>query len=254
MARIDFPSNPSNGQTLTVTIAGANTVYTYNSTYGVWRSKGTATTISSGGGASVTTSNTAPSSPSSGDLWWNSMDGNMYVYYNDGDSNQWVQSNPAQPGPTGSGGGGGASVTSYANTSAFPSSGNSVGDFAFATNTKTVYIWDGSEWDRIAAGVDESPVIITEPPSTVTLDGNGSNSTVTMLATDPEGFDITYGIAYKNAGSTLPPQLLQAPVINQSNGQYTFIPSSNTNLAGAFRARLSASDGARTTTRFVDFT
>jgi len=201
MARIDFPSNPSNGQTLTVTVAGANTVYTYNSTYGVWRSKGTATTISSGGGASVTTSNTAPSSPSSGDLWWNSMDGNMYVYYNDGDSNQWVQSNPAQPGPTGSGGGGGASVTSYANTSAFPSSGNSVGDFAFATNTKTVYIWDGSEWDKIAAGVDESPVIITEPPSTVTLDGNGSNSTVTMLATDPEGFDITYGIAYKNAGS-----------------------------------------------------
>jgi len=35
MARIDFPSNPSNGQTLTVTVAGANTVYTYNSTYGV---------------------------------------------------------------------------------------------------------------------------------------------------------------------------------------------------------------------------
>jgi len=255
MARIDFPSNPSNGQTLTVTVAGANTVYTYNSTYGVWRSKGTATTISSGGGASVTTSNTAPSSPSSGDLWWNSMDGNMYVYYNDGDSNQWVQSNVAQPGPTGSGGsGGGASVTSYANTSAFPSSGNSVGDFAFATNTKTVHIWDGSEWDKIAAGVDESPVIITEPPSTVTLDGNGSNSTVTMLATDPEGFDITYGIAYKNTGSTLPAQLLQTPVINQSNGQYTFIPSSNTDLAGAFRARLSASDGARTTTRFVDFT
>ena len=75
MARIDFPSNPSNGQTLTVNVAGANTVYTYNSTYGVWRSKGTATTISSGGGASVTTSNTTPPSPSSGSLWWNSMDG-----------------------------------------------------------------------------------------------------------------------------------------------------------------------------------
>jgi hypothetical protein len=38
MARIDFPSNPSDGQTLTVTVAGSNTVYTYNATYGVWRS------------------------------------------------------------------------------------------------------------------------------------------------------------------------------------------------------------------------
>ena len=38
MARIDFPSNPSDGQTLTVTVAGANTVYTYNATHGVWRS------------------------------------------------------------------------------------------------------------------------------------------------------------------------------------------------------------------------
>lgn len=257
MARINFPSNPSNGQTLTVTIGSANTIYTYNSTYSVWRSLGTASNIvSGGGGASVTTSNTAPSSPSAGDLWWNSMDGNMYVYYNDGDSNQWVQSNPAQPGPAGpaGSGSGGTSVTVYSSNSAFPTTGNTRGDFAFANNTSTLYLWDGSEWDRIAAGVDESPVILTEPPSSVTLDGNGSNSTVTMLATDPEGFDITYGIAYKNAGSNLPSQLLQAPVINQSNGQYTFIPSSNTDHAGGFRARLSASDGARITTRLVDFT
>ena len=36
---------------------------------------------SAGGGASVTVSDSAPGSPSEGDLWWKSDDGNLYVYY-----------------------------------------------------------------------------------------------------------------------------------------------------------------------------
>jgi hypothetical protein len=36
---------------------------------------------SSGVGSSVSVSNTAPTSPSEGDLWWKSDDGNLYVYY-----------------------------------------------------------------------------------------------------------------------------------------------------------------------------
>ena len=36
---------------------------------------------------------------------------------------------------------GGGGVTAYANLAAFPSSGNTVGDYAFATDTKAVYIW-----------------------------------------------------------------------------------------------------------------
>ena len=43
----------------------------------------------------------------------------------------------------------GGAVTVYANLAAFPGSGNSVGDYAWATNTKALYIWDGEEWDRI---------------------------------------------------------------------------------------------------------
>jgi hypothetical protein len=35
----------------------------------------------SGGSASVTVSDSAPSSPSQGDLWWKSNDGNLYIYY-----------------------------------------------------------------------------------------------------------------------------------------------------------------------------
>jgi hypothetical protein len=33
---------------------------------------------------------TAPSTPLNGDLWWNSSSGDLSVYYNDGDSSQWV--------------------------------------------------------------------------------------------------------------------------------------------------------------------
>jgi hypothetical protein len=54
--------------------------------------------ISVGGG--VTTSSTAPSSPSAGSLWFNTENGNLYIYYNDGNSQQWVA-------PDNSGGGNG---------------------------------------------------------------------------------------------------------------------------------------------------
>ena len=51
-----------------------------------------ATTGGSGGGASVTVSDGAPSNPSDGDLWWESDTGRLKIYYNDGTSSQWVDS------------------------------------------------------------------------------------------------------------------------------------------------------------------
>lgn len=38
---------------------------------------------------------TAPASPRAGTLWWQSSTGNLYIYYNDGNSSQWVSANPA---------------------------------------------------------------------------------------------------------------------------------------------------------------
>lgn len=54
----------------------------------------TITISASGGGASVTTSDTAPVSPGTGDLWWNSSIGKLFVYYDDGTSVQWVETVP----------------------------------------------------------------------------------------------------------------------------------------------------------------
>ena len=46
------------------------------------------------GGATVTTDDTAPGSPSDGDLWWKSDEGRLKVYYADGTSDQWVDASP----------------------------------------------------------------------------------------------------------------------------------------------------------------
>ena len=44
-----------------------------------------------GGGASVTISDSAPGSPSAGNLWFESDTGKTFIYYGDGSSNQWVE-------------------------------------------------------------------------------------------------------------------------------------------------------------------
>jgi hypothetical protein len=44
-----------------------------------------------GGTSSVTTSDTPPATPHDGDMWWKTDSGVLYVYYDDGDSQQWVQ-------------------------------------------------------------------------------------------------------------------------------------------------------------------
>ena len=53
--------------------------------------------------AAVFISNTVPtSSVDAGDMWWDKTTGESYIYYNDGDSSQWVQFAPQQRG-TGNG-------------------------------------------------------------------------------------------------------------------------------------------------------
>lgn len=53
-------------------------------------------------GATVTVGDAAPTSPTpgNGDLWYNSIDGRLFVYYTDGSSNQWVDVSPVSAGVT----------------------------------------------------------------------------------------------------------------------------------------------------------
>jgi len=46
-----------------------------------------------GGGASITIADTPPGSPTAGAMWWDSVSGQLYIYYSDGTSSQWVIAN-----------------------------------------------------------------------------------------------------------------------------------------------------------------
>ena len=72
----------------TSTIAdGAIAVDTTNDVF-YYRSSGTWTQVST---TPTTVSDTAPSSPSAGDLWYESDTGNLLVYYSDANTSQWVE-------------------------------------------------------------------------------------------------------------------------------------------------------------------
>jgi hypothetical protein len=68
---------------------------------------------SGGGGTSVTIGSTPPTSPSVGALWWDDIGGQMYIYYYDGNSSQWVPTTN-QPGPQGPAGAMVATISSSA--------------------------------------------------------------------------------------------------------------------------------------------
>ena len=50
-----------------------------------------------GGGASIEVSDSAPTTPEAGTIWFKSDTGRLFVYVNDGDSSQWIQ--PSTPVP-----------------------------------------------------------------------------------------------------------------------------------------------------------
>ena len=132
----NFPDSPSNGDTFILN----GITYAYNSTKGVWKD----TAVSP---PSVTSSDTAPSTPASGALWYRTDDSTLYVYYSDGSSSQWVGvSGPAGPqGITGADGADGSTAVSDAAPSS-PSAGQLW--WNSATNKLYIYYTDAhsSQW------------------------------------------------------------------------------------------------------------
>ena len=73
---LEFPASPSNNDVYEN--------YIYNSTAGAWQK------LPGNAFADAAVSDTPPVNPNNGDLWLNSADAKMYIYYNDGDSSQWI--------------------------------------------------------------------------------------------------------------------------------------------------------------------
>jgi hypothetical protein len=78
---IDFPNSPTVGQ-----------VFSYWTWDGVkW--------VPNTGAYSIVISDTPPSNPTAGQPWWDSSTGQLYIYYSDPNSSEWVVAN--QQGPQG---------------------------------------------------------------------------------------------------------------------------------------------------------
>jgi len=171
---------------LNTSTASANQVLSWTGSDYSWIAQS-----SGGGGASVTASDTAPSSPSAGDLWFDSSELVLYVYYNDGDSSQWVQTNPA-----------GASGT--VDEEFYIKSYRYDGTLTVNTGSKRLYLHDAYTLSSIYAYVDTAPdgaSIITDVKKngsslqTITIaDGATTAANTTLSHTITSGDYITVDI------------------------------------------------------------
>lgn len=148
----------------------------------------------------------------------------------------------------------GGGVTAVANEAALGS--GSATDLKFATATKSLFLHDGTEWDRVQTGGNAAP-FFNVSPGVLSL-GSNDSSTVTVHAGDPEGFPITYRwdalkadssqtIHYKEGGGTFPPGIIGVVHANDSSRVFRFQADSNgSGNKGSYTYRIIASDGANT--------
>jgi len=137
---------------------------------------------------------------------------------------------------------GGGGATSYANAAALPTSGNTAGDLAFTLDKKALFNWDGSEWDRVYSGPNETLTWDTPLAASTGLVLDGSQQVIEVAAAaDKEGFPIEYN--YELSPSA--PQQLDSSftIIDSDNGRFTIKPSTNVTRAGIFQFRATATDG-----------
>ena len=142
-----------NKPTLVTNLNGLSDVNTSGAANGkILKHNGTAWVVADdatgGGTTNVTTSDTAPSNPNDGDLWWKSDEGRLKIFYTDPNGNQWVDASP----PLGSSGGGGATVTTDDTAPSSPSDG----DLWWKSNEGQLKVYyqdaDSSQWVDTGGG------------------------------------------------------------------------------------------------------
>jgi len=171
-----------------------------------------------------------PDSPSNGDTYQG------YTY----NSTKSAWAKPDSPDPD-------ARTAVYANIAALPTSGTA-GDMAYVTATNRLYIWNGSGWYNIAL-INTNPSI-SGASSSYALATDGTATTVTITATDPEGIPITYSIASDTSGNIA----TVAQGTEANTNVFTVTPSTNSANAGIFSLTFRASDGINIATAVSEFT
>ena len=139
-----------------------------------------------GGNSSVSVLPSAPPTPEQGDLWFCTSDGRLYVFYDDGDTSQWVDASPD-------------SLQSVVNSGAEWPATSAENDLFFRTTDGRLYIYykdtDGMQW------VDASP---DAPPSEYWTRDSATGIITPLVSTD--GVVIgdpanTYGVQFNHRGA-----------------------------------------------------
>ena len=199
---------------------------------------------SGSGGASISVSDTAPSSPSNGAIWFNSSSGILYVYYTDPDGSQWVQpstgnlsldyndltNKPTIP----------TAVTSLTDLSIVDGTAGQVlktdgnGNFSFGDGGG-LGIVEGSNY-RINIVADDSSVIVNSSTGKVPWTAiDGTPTTVSGYGiTDAAGGNFTFVSSTldtaDSSGITITPTVTMSSDLNVEND----IRASNSIYAGEF--------------------
>ena len=141
---------------------------------------------------------------------------------------------------------------SFATVDLLPSTGNDVGDQAFVQATNRLYIWSGSGWYNIAL-INTTPTWDSngQPAATYELsaDSPQTATTITLAASDPEGFPITY--SHVTGGS-----MDSIATINQDSSVFTITPKTSVQApdGGTGSITFRATDGVNILPQVSGFT
>lgn len=181
--------------------------------------------LGGGGGASVTVSDTAPSSPSEGDLWFESDTGDILVYY----GSAWVDV-------------GGTSVANIAVQSTAPTSPVN-GDLWFDTDTAQTFVWydDGTSTQWVEVGAASAAASGSDGfiqfasggalSSNPFLNFDSSNVRLGVGVTTP-GSTLTVGGDISSTGLTVDTDTLHVDSTNNRVGIGTTTPTSALEVVG----------------------
>ena len=122
----------------------------------------------------------------------------------------------------------------YETLADLPATSASKGNTAFVKATNKLYIWNGVGWYLVAEVTNASPSSITGVNSAYSLATDGTATTITAVATDPEGFALTWSSSV-TAGS------LNGTTVSNVDNVFTVTPHASN--ATTFTLTFSVTDG-----------
>jgi hypothetical protein len=169
------PASPAGGDLWWDNVSGQLFIWFIDVNSSAWVISNSGGGGGAAGGASVTISDTAPINASAGDLWWDNVSGQLFIWFTDANSSQWIIANSA----TGGGGAGGATITISDTAPASPTAGA----LWFDSVGVQTYLWfpdpNSDEW-----------VPLNTPPGTTTaflpLIGGALTGPLTVNAANPQ--------------------------------------------------------------------